>query len=393
MSFGKMPIANGFLDSTDFEREYFYELKPMFCENCLTFQISEQPDPEKMFHQNYAFFSRTSNRMVNHFKSYADWVTEQYLTNVDPFVVEIGSNDGSMLKNFSRKNIRHLGIEPSSNVAEEARKHGVNTLCSFFNLTTAQKIASEHGYADALIAANVMCHIPDLHGLAQGIDHLLNPMGVLVFEEPYLGDMIKNTAYDQIYDEHVYIFSAHSVINIFSKHGFELINIKPQSTHGGSMRYILARKGKRAVSPSIEKQLNYEDKNNLHIRSTYDLFREKCELSRKDLVSILQQQKNDGRRVVGYAATSKSTTVLNYCGIGPDLINFISDTTPIKQGKYSPGVHIPVLPYEELQNGYPDTLLLFAWNHKTEIMEKESSFLEKGGEWIIYVPDVTLIRK
>ena len=174
--------------------------------NCLTFQISEQPDPEKMFHQNYAFFSRTSNRMVNHFKSYADWVTEQYLTNVDPFVVEIGSNDGSMLKNFSRKNIRHLGIEPSSNVAEEARKHGVNTLCSFFNLTTAKKIASEHGYADALIAANVMCHIPDLHGLAQGIDHLLNPMGVLVFEEPYLGDMIKNTAYDQIYDEHVYIF-------------------------------------------------------------------------------------------------------------------------------------------------------------------------------------------
>jgi methylation protein EvaC len=331
--------------------------------------------------------------MVNHFKSYADWVTEQFLANVDPFVVEIGSNDGSMLENFSRKKIRHLGIEPSSNVAEEARKHGVNTLCSFFNLTTAKKIVSEHGHADALIAANVMCHIPDLHGVAQGVDHLLSPMGVLVFEEPYLGDMIKNTAYDQIYDEHVYIFSARSVINIFSKHGFELIDVKPQSTHGGSMRYILARKGKRAISPSIEKQLHYEDKNNLHIKSTYDLFRKKCELSRKNLVSILQQQKKDGRRVVGYAATSKSTTVLNYCGIGPDLINFISDTTPIKQGKYSPGVHIPVLPYEELKNGYPDTLLLFAWNHKTEIMENEAPFIEKGGEWIIYVPDVTLIRK
>ncbi len=393
MSFGKMPIANGFLTPKDFSKEYFYELKPGFCENCLTFQILEQPDPEKMFHQNYAFFSRTSRRMVDHFKAYADWVKNEYITTSNPFVVEIGSNDGSMLENFSKKNIRHLGIEPSLNVAEEARKYNVNTSCAFFNLTTAEKIVSEYGEADALIAANVMCHIPDLHEVAQGIDHLLNSMGVVVFEEPYLGDMIKNTAYDQIYDEHVYIFSTRSVKNIFSKYGFELIEVKPQPTHGGSMRYVLARNEKRSISKSVEKQLNYEDENNLHLKGTYDLFRERCELSRKNLIDILQKQKSNGRRVVGYAATSKSTTVLNYCSIGPDLIDFISDTTPIKQGKYSPGAHIPILSYEELRKGYPDSLLLFAWNHKTEIMEKEFSFLEKGGEWIVYVPDVALIRK
>ena len=255
MSFGKMPIANGFLSPEDFSTEYFYELMPGFCENCLTFQILEQPSPNKMFHENYAFFSRTSKYMVNHFKSYANWVKNTFLTSSDSFVVEIGSNDGAMIENFLKHNIRHLGIEPSENVAEEARKYGINTLCSFFNLETAQKIVSKHGRADALIAANVVCHIPDLHGVARGIDYLLKPEGVIVFEEPYLGDMIENTAYDQIYDEHVYMFSAHSVRNIFKKYGFELIDAKPQKTHGGSMRYVLARNGKRTISKNVEKQI------------------------------------------------------------------------------------------------------------------------------------------
>ena len=393
MTFGKMPIANGFLNPEDFATEYFYELKPVFCENCLTFQIAEQPDPKKMFHSNYAFFSRTSTHMVNHFRSYSDWIISEHLSSPDPFVVEMGSNDGAMMENFSKQNIRHLGIEPSENVAEEARKYGINTLCSFFNLETSQKIVSEHGCADALIAANVMCHIPDLHGVAKGIDYLLKPEGVIVFEEPYLGDMIENTAYDQIYDEHVYMFSAHSVRNIFKKYGFEIIDIKPQKTHGGSMRYVLARNGKKTISKNVEKKITYEDEKKLHLKETYDRFREKCELSRKNLVNLLQQQKKDGKRVVGYAATSKSTTILNYCEIGPDLIEFISDTTPIKQGKYSPGVHIPVHSYHKLQSKYPDSLVLFAWNHKEEIMAKESSFLESGGEWITYVPHVSLIQK
>ncbi len=393
MSFGKMPIANGFLTPNDFPSEYFFELKPGFCGNCSTVQILEQPDPEKMFHENYAFFSRTSKRMAIHFKSYAEWVKENYLTSEDPFVVEIGSNDGLMMEFFAKDNIRQLGVEPSANVAQKARTHGVETLCSFFNLDAAKKIVSEKGSADALIAANVMCHIPDLHGVAKGADHLLTSEGVIIFEEPYLGDMIENTAYDQIYDEHVFIFSARSVQNIFKRYNFELIDVKPQATHGGSMRYVLARKGKWPVSPAVENQLLYEEKKGLVLRATYDLFREKCELSRTNLVKILKEQKDAGRSIVGYAATSKSTTVLNYCNIGPELIEFISDTTPLKQGKYSPGMHIPIRPYETLRDGYPDGFLLFAWNHKGEIMEKESDFLQSGGEWITYVPQVEIIRK
>lgn len=393
MSFGQMPIANGFLTPAEFESEYFFELKPGFCESCSTLQILEQPDPQEMFHENYAFFSRTSKHMTVHFESYANWVKKNYLTSKDPFVVEIGSNDGLMMEFFAKDGIRHLGIEPSANVAEKARSFGVETLCSFFNLDAAEKIVSEKGPADALIGANVMCHIPDLNGVAQGADRLLTPKGVLIFEEPYLGDMIENTAYDQIYDEHVFIFSVRSTQNIFARHDFELVDVKPQPTHGGSMRYVLARKGKWPISSDVEKQLVYEDKMRLSLKSTYDSFREKCEQSREKLVKVLNQQKDRGRKIAGYAATSKSTTVLNYCNIGPDLIEYVSDTTPIKQGKFSPGMHIPIRSYETLRNGYPDGFLLFAWNHKAEVMEKEASFIESGGEWITYVPEVDIIRK
>lgn len=391
MSYGKMPIANGFLTSEQLASEYFFELKPAFCEHCLTFQIEEQPDPEVMFHDHYAFFSRTSKRMQEHFGGYATWVFDNYLDGKDPFVVEIGSNDGIMLENFAKRGIRHLGVEPSANVAEEARKHGVNTVVRFFGPETADDIVKEYGHADALIAANVMCHIPDMHGIAKGADSLLKPTGVLVFEDPYLGAMIEKTSYDQIYDEHVFIFSALSVANMFGPYGFELIDLLPQATHGGSMRYVLARKGARTVQPSVAKILTDEKKAGLHLPETYEQFREKCETSKRELVAMLQAEKAAGRRVAGYGATSKSTTILNYCGIGPDLIEYISDTTPIKQNKFSPGMHIPVRPYEEFKNNPPETAVLFAWNHAEEIMDKEKAFTESGGRWIVHVPKVRVL--
>jgi len=391
MSLGMMPISNCFLKPEQFSDEYFYELKPVFCESCATFQIEDQPDPSRMFHENYAFFSRTSGRMVEHFKSYANWVQKEFLVEEDPFVVEIGSNDGALLENFARSGIRHLGVEPSANVADEARKHDVNTLTAFFNSETAGKIVEEYGPADAFIAANVMCHIPDLRGMAEGVDRLLKPMGVFVFEDPYLGDMISKTSYDQIYDEHVFIFSARSVNNIFGPCGFELVDLKPQSTHGGSMRYVFARKGKYSISEAVKECLAREEKQGLHLPSTFERFRKNCEESRDQLVEVLKKEKREGRRVVGYAATSKSATVLNYCNIGSDLIEFISDTTHVKQGRYSPGTHIPVCVYEKFKNNYPDKALLFAWNHKSEIMDKETEFMKAGGQWIVYVPHVEII--
>jgi methylation protein EvaC len=391
MTYGRMPIANGFLTSNQFKDEYFFELKPAFCDHCLTFQIEEQPAPEAMFHDHYAFFSRTSKFMQIHFKDYAAWVCDHHLKGDDLFVVELGSNDGIMLENFAKRGIRHLGVEPSANVAEEARKHGVNTIVRFFDPDVAADIVAEYGQADALIAANVMCHIPDLNGIAKGADLLLKRDGVLVFEDPYLGAMIEKTSYDQIYDEHVFIFSALSVANIFAPYGFELIDLLPQQTHGGSMRYVLARKGVRPVAPSVAEIMASEKTAGLHLPKTYERFRKNCEASKEDLVRVLKEEKAAGRRVVGYGATSKSTTILNYCGIGPDLIEFISDTTPIKQNKFTPGMHIPVKPYEAFSENYPDTALLFAWNHQAEIMEKEKAFSAKGGKWIVHVPKVKVL--
>lgn len=390
MTYGRMPVANGFLTKDQFKDEYFFELRPAFCRHCLTFQIEEQPAPEVMFHDHYAFFSRTSKFMQAHFREYAVWVGDAYLTGDDPFVVELGSNDGIMLENFAKRGIRHLGVEPSANVAEEARKHGVNTVVKFFGPATAAEIVDEYGHANALIAANVMCHIPDMNGIAKGADRLLKKDGVLIFEDPYLGAMIEKTSYDQIYDEHVFIFSALSVANIFGAYGFELIDLLPQHTHGGSMRYVLARKGVRAISPAVVAITDAEKAAGLHLPETYEQFRMNCEKSKKDLVRILKEEKAAGRRVVGYGATSKSTTILNYCGIGPDLIEFISDTTPIKQNKLTPGTHIPVKPYEAFAANPPDTALLFAWNHQKEIME-EKEFAANGGRWIIPVPDVKVI--
>lgn len=391
MTFGKMPIANGFLTAQQIDKEYFFELAPAFCSHCSMFQIIDQPDPAMMFHGDYAFFSSTSRYMQAHFEQFASYVKQSLLPQrKDPFVVELGSNDGIMLRHFKDAGIRHLGIEPSTNVADVARAAGINTISKFFNKSLAEEIVAEYGHADAVLSANVMCHIPDLGSVAAGIRHLLKPDGMLIFEDPYLGDMIAKTSYDQIYDEHVFIFSASSVAWAFGQHGLELIDVMPQITHGGSMRYILAPKGGHPVSPNVAKQLAKEEAQGLRDPKTYEQFRQNCETSKANLLDALNQLRRDGKRVVGYGATSKSTTVTNYCGIGPEHVEFISDTTPIKQGKLSPGTHIPVKPYEEFKKNPPDVALLFAWNHGEEIRKKEQDFSANGGQWLVYVPKVEI---
>jgi methylation protein EvaC len=385
-----MPIANGFLNPAQFADEYFFELKTGFCPRCTMVQLTEQVDRAKMFHGEYAFFSSTSKRMAAHFGEFAQSVMSKHLTGPDPLVVEIGSNDGIMLQHFAAAGVRHLGIEPSSNVADVARSRGIHTISEFFDENLARRIVSEYGQADAFLGANVMCHLPYLHSVAAGIKILLKPSGVLMFEDPYMGDIIEKTSYDQIYDEHAFYFSVKSISNLFAQHELEVVDVLPQNVHGGSMRYAIAHTGSRKPSPSVTSQLEKESKLGLDKLETYNQFRRNVERSRDALADLLQDLKQKGQRVVGYGATSKSTTVTNYCGITSDLVEFISDTTPIKQGRFSPGVHIPVRPYEEFKSNYPPYALLFAWNHGEEIMEKEQDFQRAGGKWITYVPKVTV---
>jgi methylation protein EvaC len=277
-------------------------------------------------------------------------------------------------------------------VADVAIKKGIRTVCKFFDENLAREIVAEHGQADAFLGANVMCHIPYMHSVVAGIAILLKPGGVVMFEDPYLGDIVEKISYDQIYDEHAFLFSLASISYLFEQHGMQVVDVQPQNVHGGSMRYIIARQGVYPISQAVQTQRDKENSLGLRRAETYDQLRRNIEHSRDALKALLENVKLQGKRVVGYAATSKSTTVTNYCGITPDLVEFISDTTPIKQGKYSPGAHIPVRPYEEFKTRYPDYALLFGWNHGEEIMANELAFKSAGGKWILYVPQVQVVE-
>lgn len=392
LDFGMQPLGNGFLEKKDFKNEYFFPMEIGFCEVSKMIQLIEQPLPEKMFHSEYAFYSSTSKFMQEHFKAFSDFVIKSgYLSVHHPFVVELGCNDGILLKNFSEKGINHLGIEPSINVAQEANKKGVRTISDFFNEKLAEEIVSKEGQADVFLAANVMCHIPDILSVVKGIKKMLKQSGVVIFEDPYLGDVLTKTSYDQIYDEHVFLFSAFSIQYLFNLEDLELIHIMPQKTHGGSMRYILGHRGYYPINESVRKILIKEEKQGLTQISSFNTFKLKVEKSKHDLVKMLKKIKAEGKTIAGYAATSKSTTILNYCNIGPELIDYICDTTPIKQNKFSPGVHIPIVPYEVFKKTPPDYAFLLAWNHIDEIMIKENDYTENGGKWITHVPTVRIL--
>jgi len=392
MSFGDMPIANGFLSEEQFTDEYFFEMEVAFCNHCKMFQLVNQPEPHQMFNENYAFFSGTSKLMANHFGEFVNHVLDDYLNGKnDPFVVEIGSNDGIMLKHFAKKGIRHLGIEPSANVAQVAIDQGINTIVEFFDKSLAEKIVEEYGQADAYVAGNVMCHIPHINSIVEGIKVLLKPNGIVMFEDPYLGNVVEKTTYDQIYDEHTFLFSVHSIQYLFNQFDMEVIDVEPQETHGGSMRYVIAHKGAKSIHKIVQKKIEYEIELGLTNIDSFNQFKTNCEKYRDGLIELLNQIKSEGKTIAGYAATSKSTTIINYCGITTDHLDCIYDTTPIKQGKFSPGAHIPIKPHSEFKDNYPDYALLFGYNHEKEIMAKEQEFMNKGGKWITYVPEVKII--
>ncbi len=390
MSFGKMPLANKFLETNDFQSEKFYDMSVGFDEKLSLFQLIQSPDPEEMFDENYAFFSGTSKYMVSHFENFSDQIKER-LKNISEKkkVIEIGCNDGIMLQNFSNKlEYDHLGIEPSKNVYAVAKEKNLNVINNFFTNELALNLTNYQKKTDVIYAANVICHIPDLNNLFNGIDELLNKKGVFIFEEPYLGDVIRLTSYDQIYDEHVYLFSLLSVDKISKLFDLEIIDAYPQITHGGSMRYVIGRKGEHIISDNFKKLLSKEFAQGLDKFDTYLRFKDNCESSKKRLIKMLNSFAEQNKKISGYAATSKSTTILNYCKIGKNLIKCIYDTTPIKINKFSPGMHIPIKHHQNFNITNSDISLLFGWNHKKEIFEKEKNYIKNGGIWISHISDL-----
>lgn len=387
MDFGRMPLANGFLTPDQFAGEYYFNLCAAYCPRCTLVQLVEQPQRERMFNKRYPFFSATSVRMQTHFAGLAGDVIAT-LPPGDPFVVEIGSNDGTLLRHAANAGIRHLGVEPSTSVAATAIAGGVTTLCRFFDTEVARDIVAAHGQADAIIAANALSHVADVHAVVAGITILLAPAGRCVIEDPYWGNIVAETAFDQIYDEHASCFTLSSLSYLFAQHGLAVLDAIPTDVHGGSMRYLIGRPGSQPAAARAERLLEHEHAMGLHRPETFAAFRDRVTNTGMALMTLLRSCKAEGKRVVGYGATSKSTTTINFFGITPDLVEFISDTTPAKHGTFSPGAHLPVRPHAEFAARYPERALLFLWNHAVEVRAKEAAFARGGGKWIVYVPTV-----
>ena len=387
IDFGRMPLANAFLTPDEFGGEYFFNLRAAYCPRCTLVQLVEQPPRERMFNDRYPFFSASSARMQAHFAALAGEVIAR-LPPGDPFFVEIGSNDGTLLRHVAAAGIGHLGVEPSRSVAAAATAGGVDTIGEFFDPRLARRIVAERGHAHAIVAANALSHVADLHAVLEGIEILLAPGGTCVIEDPYWGDVVARTAFDQIYDEHASYFTMSSLSRLVAPHGLAVLDAVPFDVHGGSLRYAIGRAGSKPVTARATELLDREAHSGLHLPETFDRFRERVIANGAALMALLGQCRSEGKRVVGYGATSKSTTTINYFGITPDLVEFISDTTPAKQGTFSPGAHIPVRAHNEFARHHPDRALLFLWNHAAEVRAMEEAFTRGGGRWIVYVPDV-----
>ena len=389
VAFGKMPISNRFVTDPGAE-EYVYNLSLGWCPECLMVQLESCVDPAMMFNDEYAYFSSISTAMEDHFREMAEEISGFISGRPDPFVIELGCNDGIMLKHIASRGIRHLGIEPSANVAATAREKGVQVLGDFFNVRTASEIRERHGQADVICGANVMCHIEDINSVFEGVTVLLKPGGVFFFQDPYLADIIRKTSFDQIYDEHVYYFSGVAVSKLGKRHGLQLVDMVPKDVHGGSMRYYFKKEDNHPVTKDVESLLSQEKELNLHMLKGYLSFKENIDRICSDLKQMLVGIKGEGNRIAAYGATSKSTTLLIYSQIGPDLIDYISDTTPTKIGKYTPGTHVPVRSHSHFLQDNPPYTLLLAWNHKREILEKEKEYRENGGKFITFFPEVAI---
>ena len=384
MSFGKMPLANGFIEKKKIKTEKFYELKIGFNEEISLFQVLDLPKFSNTIYKNYPFFTHKSKFMINHFNKCAKWLKKNFLESRSN-LFEIGSNDGTMLKNFKNTSINALGIDPSKNVAKFANEKGIKTLDIFFNKKNINKLKKYHKKTKVIFAANVFCHIQDLLDVIYCVDQLLTHDGFFIFEEPYLGSMYKNVSYDQLYDEHIYMFSINSIMKIFNLYDFQLLDVIPQNTHGGSIRYIISRKSKYKIKKSVYSFLKYEDRNNISNIEGCTSFKENCLKSKEKTIKNLNKLKTQNKKICGYGATAKSTTVLNYCKIGPEIIDCIYDTSIEKINKYSPGMHIPIISMNKFKNNKYDFTYLFAWNHKKEIFQKEKEYIKRGGKWLSHV--------
>jgi hypothetical protein len=368
------------------EVEPFYPLHPRLCQRCWLVQIPEFVPPADIFTE-YAYFSSYSTSWIEHARRYVEAITDRLGLDTQSFVVEIASNDGYLLQHFLPKGISVLGVDPAANVAEAASERGVPTLTEFFGLELAERLAREKGVADLIVGNNVLAQIPDLNDFVAGVKALLAPKGLATFEVPHLQRLLESAEYDTIYHEHFSYFSLETLAEIFGAHGLALVDVEELETHGGSIRsfYAHAEAG-ITPSPSVGRLLAGERTAGLRTAEPYTGFAETVRETKRGLLELLTRLRREGKHVVGYGAPGKGNTLLNYCGLRTDFLDYTVDRNPYKQGCYTPGTRIPIHAPEMIEQTKPDAIVILPWNLAREISSQLAYAAEWGAELIVPIP-------
>jgi SAM-dependent methyltransferase len=387
---GLSPLANSYVKEDRLDcMEPFYPLHVRVCKKCFLVQLPQLATREEIF-EEYAYFSSYSDSWLEHCRVYADTMIDRFSLCKDNRVVELASNDGYLLKYFVQHHIPVLGVEPAANVAEVAQKQGVNTVVAFFGEKTAQQLVHDGWSADLIIGNNVLAHVPDINDFVRGIRVLLKPDGVVTIEFPHLMKLMSQNQFDTIYHEHFSYLSFTTVERVFASHGLRLFDVQELPTHGGSLRIFACQEGNasKVENEAVREMRQREEKAGISTLTPYLDFSDRVAQTKRRILQFLIEAKEHGKHIVGYGAPAKGNTLLNYCGIGTDFLDYTVDRNPVKQGRFLPGVHIPVLAPEVIQKTKPDFVLILPWNIKDEIMHQMAHIREWGGQFVVPIPEV-----
>jgi len=389
------PASNSFLSKEQLnEPETFYPLKIYTCHHCFLVQVDEYKKSDAIFNNEYVYFSSYSTSWLKHAKAYTEKMTEKFGLNKTSKVIEIASNDGYLLQYFHEKNIPALGIEPTANTATVAQKKGIETIVDFFGVTLAKELAAKNIFADLLLGNNVLAHVPDINDFVGGMKIVLSPQGVITMEFPHLMQLVDNNQFDTIYHEHFSYLSFGTVQKIFASQGLELFDVEEIPTHGGSLRIYAKHKedSSKEVTGNVPALLKKEADKGLNNPEYYNGFQSKALKVKIDLIEFLINCKRAGKKVAAYGAAAKGNTLLNYCGIKNDLIDYVVDANPHKQNKWLPASHIPVVSEDHLKNDHPDYIMILPWNLKDEITQQLSYIKQWGGQFVVPIPQLQVIQ-
>ena len=392
LSLGQTPLANALVQEASLTSpEPKYPLDLAFCTACTLVQITASVPPETLF-RDYPYFSSFSDTLLAHAKVLTDRITRDRHLDATSLAVEVASNDGYLLQYYKERGVPVLGIEPARNIAAVAvRERGIPTVTEFFDAALAQKLAADGKSADVLHANNVLAHVPDLPGFVAGIRTVLKPTGIAVIEAPYVRDLVDRIEFDTIYHEHLCYFSLTALRRLFHGHDLEIIDVERLTIHGGSLRLTAAPRVGSLRSERVDQLLREEEAVGMTKLSYYADFASRVASLRDELCGMLGKLKSEGKRIAAYGAAAKGSTLLNFFGIGRETLDFVVDRSPHKQGRYMPGVRLPIVPTTKLVEEVPDYTLLLAWNFADEILEQQQAYRAKGGRFIIPVPHVRIV--